>query len=408
MLTALAPIPKRFAWLPTAFVLLAGVLCAGPVRAGVEKPCRIEDPPSKFPTVRLEQIARGFNDPVGLYPAGDGSGRLFVVEQDGEIRVLRDGKKLSRPFLDIRKRVRSGGETGLLGLALHPGFQKNGRFFVNYTRSRDGLQTVVAEFRVKDPGGSADAESEKILLTFDQPYANHNGGQMAFGPDGYLYIGTGDGGSGNDPHGNGQRLNTLLGKILRIDVDQKSKSKPYAVPKDNPFADRKDARPEIWAYGLRNPWRFSFDPLDGTLYAADVGQRAREEINVIRKGKNYGWNIMEGNLCTPGVDPDCDPKGLEKPIIDYPRSEGVAVIGGYVYRGRALPGLCGAYLYGDYGSGTIWALRYDGKTVTRQEKLLESRRPLTSFGQDEAGEVYVVEHGGRIFKILPEITPPEK
>jgi glucose/arabinose dehydrogenase len=211
----------------------------------------------------------------------------------------------------------------------------------------------------------------------------------------------GDSGSGNDPHGNGQNLATLLGKMLRIDVDPTNPKAPYAVPPDNPFVNRKGAAPEVWAYGLRNPWRFAFDPVTGWLYAADVGQSAREEIDVIEKGKNYGWNVMEGTLCAPGVNAKCNPSGFQTPILDYPRSEGIAVIGGAVYRGRAVPDLCGVYLYGDYGSGRIWGLRYDGQSVTQQQKLLETGRSLTSFGEDEQHELYVLDHDGEILRIVP-------
>jgi glucose/arabinose dehydrogenase len=237
-------------------------------------------------------------------------------------------------------------------------------------------------------------------LTISQPYSNHNGGNLAFGKDGYLYIGMGDGGSANDPHGNGQNLVTLLGKMLRIDVDHTTEGKTYTIPPDNPFVGRKNAAPEIWAYGLRNPWRFSFDHATGLLYAGDVGQNAKEEIDVIRKGGNYGWNIMEGTICTPGVNRRCDRRGLELPIQDYPRSEGTVVIGGYVYRGHSLPNLCGTYLYGDFGNGRIFGLRYDGKSVTDAQRLLETGRPISSFGEDEQRELYLIDHGGEIFKIV--------
>jgi glucose/arabinose dehydrogenase len=297
--------------------------------------------------------------------------------------------------------VTSGGEMGLLGLAFHPAFAQTGRFFVNYTSRAGGLHTVISEFRAAEGADAADARVERILLTIPQPYSNHNGGEIAFGPDGMLYIGMGDGGAGNDPHGNGQSLATLLGKMLRIDVDRGDGTAAYGIPPDNPFVGRKNTAPEIWAYGLRNPWRFAFDPATGWLYAADVGQNAREEIDVIAKGHNYGWNIMEGTICTPGVTSTCDRAGLEPPILDYPRSEGTTVIGGPVYRGRALPGLCGAYVYGDFGNGRIWALRYDGRAVTRQQKLLETGRSISSFGEDEQRELYVIDYAGEVLKIVP-------
>lgn len=350
--------------------------------------------------IRLDRIVGGLANPTGLFHAGDGSGRLFVVEQRGMIRVLKNGVLEKRPYLDIRRRVTAGGEKGLLGLAFHPEFRENQRFFVNYTASKGGLQTVISEFSVGNPPDRANPASERILMMIPQPFSNHNGGQIAFGPDGYLYIGTGDGGAGNDPQGNGQDLRTRLGKMLRIGVDPGEGGKAYTIPADNPFAQSKNAAPEIWAYGLRNPWRFSFDSVTGGLFAGDVGQNAREEINLIRKGGNYGWNVMEGKLCTPGVNPRCDQRGLERPILDYPRRDGTVVIGGTVYRGRALPALIGAYLYGDFGSGRIWMLRHDGRRVTDHRLLLETGRRISAFGEDEQHELYVVDYGGEILKIV--------
>lgn len=350
------------------------------------------------PTIRLESVAIGLTDPIGLFNAGDESGRLFVIEQGGTIRILQKGAVSGTPFLDIRERVTAGGEKGLLGLAFHPKFKENGRFFVNYTSPTGGLHTVISEF--KAGAGGADPDSERILLTIPQPFANHNGGNIVFGPDGFLYIGMGDGGAANDPRGNGQNLGTLLGKMLRIDVDQKSGGKEYAVPPDNPFVATPGAAPEIWAYGLRNPWRFSFDPQTGLLYAGDVGQSAREEIHVIRKGGNNGWNVMEGTICTPGVNPDCDKSGYDLPIIDYPRSEGTTVVGGYVYRGSAIPNLAGAYLYADFGSGRLWMLRYDRRAVSDRRPLLETGKSISSFGEDEQRELYLADYSGEIFKIV--------
>lgn len=347
------------------------------------------------PTIRLESVATGLDQPIGLFHAGDGSGRLFVIEQEGTIRILQNGAVGETPFLDIRDRVTAGGEKGLLGLAFHPRFEENGRFFVNYTSPAGGrLHTVISEFK-------AGAGSERIFLTIPQPFSNHNGGNIVFGPDRFLYIGMGDGGSANDPEGNGQNLKTLLGKMLRIDVDQKANGKEYAIPPDNPFVATPGAAPEIWAYGLRNPWRFSFDPQTGLLYAGDVGQNAREEIDVIRRGGNYGWNPMEGTICTPGVNHgNCDKSRYDLPIIDYPRSEGTTVVGGYVYRGTAIPNLAGAYLYADFGSGRLWMLRYDGRAVSDQRLLLETGKQIASFGEDEQRELYLADIGGEIFKIV--------
>jgi glucose/arabinose dehydrogenase len=383
------------------FLLSLTLLSPGTAGAA-PAPCQTPDPHPAIPEIRLVSALSGFRMPIGVYHAGDGSGRLFIVEQRGTIQVRKPGQNASKTFLDIRDRVTSGGELGLLGLAFHPNFAENGRFFVNYTARTGGLHTVISEFRVNDHPDEADGRIERILMTIPQPYSNHNGGEIAFGPDGYLYIATGDGGAGNDPHDNGQSLSTLLGKILRIDVDRSNGNVPYGVPPDNPFVKKKGATPEIWAYGLRNPWRFTFDPVTNWLYAGDVGQNAREEIDVIRKGRNYGWNVMEGTICTPGVNPKCKPKGFEPPIIDYPRSEGTTVIGGRVYRGRAIPALCGVYLYGDFGNGRVWGLRYDGSTVIEQQKLLETDRSISAFGEDEQRELYVVDYGsGEILKVVP-------
>lgn len=362
-------------------------------------PCVIKGVPSPIPDIKLEAVVKGLADPVHITNAGDGSGRLFITEQAGIIRILKDGRLLPTPFLDIKEQVKSGGEMGLLSVAFHPRFGENGRFFVNYTSSRGGLHTVVSEFRASHNPDVADSKSEKVILTVDQPFSNHNGGQITFGPDGYLYIGMGDGGGANDPFGHGQNLSTLLGAILRIDVDKREGKREYRVPDDNPFNTYPNARPEVWAYGLRNPWRFSFDPLTGVLYAGDVGQYDREEIDIIAPGKNYGWNIMEGSLCTPGVNPYCDKAGLTLPLIDYGRKEGITVIGGFVYRGHDIPPLCGAYIYGDWGSGKIWALRHQGHKVIEQRMLLDTRLSISSFGIDENYEVYVVDHKGGVYKI---------
>ena len=400
---------------PIAFLLLVlgiSILTTGPLLAAPVSPCKIEGAPPHIPEIGIAPIVEKpiaplslfierLSDPLGLFNAGDGSGRLFIAEQPGTIRIWKKGKLLDKPFLDISDRLTSGGEKGLLGVAFHPKFSENHRFFVDYTSSRGGLHTVVSEFKVGNDPDRADPKSERILLTVPQPFGNHNGGNIVFGPDGDLYIGMGDGGSGNDPQGNGQSLTTLLGKMLRIDVDHVKKGMTRGVPADNPFVGRKMAAPEIWAYGLRNPWRFSFDALTGLLYAGDVGQNTREEIDVIQKGKNYGWNIMEGTICTPGVNPKCNRSGLELPIFDYPRSEGISVIGGFVYRGIAIPDLCGVYLYGDYGSGRVWGLRYDGKSVIQHRLLLETGRSISSFGQDENLELYVVDLGGEVMKIVP-------
>ena len=364
-------------------------------------PCQTNGSPLSQISIQLKSAVKGLEHPLGLTHSGDHSNRLFVVEQKGVIWIIEGGKKRPGPFLDLQKKVTTGAEMGLLGLVFHPKFSENHRFFVHYTTTFNfnGIRSVVAEYKTKsnDPG-EADPQSERVFLLVSQPYPNHKGGHLAFGPDGYLYIGFGDGGSGNDPAGNGQNLKSELGKMLRIDVDLRSHRKGYSIPPDNPFSGQIGVWPEIWAYGLRNPWRYSFDPVTGFLYAGDVGQESREEIDIIQKGKNYGWNIMEGTICTPGVNAQCQINGLELPILDYGRSDGTTVIGGYVYRGSEIPSLCGAYIYGDFGNGRIWGLRYNGKSVTEQHLLLETHRKISSFGEDETHELYVVDYEGEILK----------
>ncbi|HEX9759247.1 MAG TPA: PQQ-dependent sugar dehydrogenase [Nitrospiria bacterium] len=369
------------------------------------QPCQTNESAPALPPIELKAIAKSLRSPVGLTHSRDHSGRLFIIEQGGTIRVLEEGKVLPEPFLDIRKQVDSGGEKGLLGLAFHPQFSKNKKFYINYTRTRKGLHTVISEFKTGRNKNQADPKSQRILMTIPQPYGNHNGGNIAFGPDGYLYIGMGDGGSANDPQNNGQKLSTLLGKMLRIDVDQKGKEKPYSIPPDNPFLNRKDAEPEIWAPGLRNPWRFSFDFSTGLLYAGDVGQSAREEINIVQSGKNYGWRTMEGTICTPRVKRNCKKQGLVLPIWDYPRSQGTTVIGGFVYRGHSIPNLCGTYLYADFGNGKIFGFRPNNKKPKEVKTLLETGRLISSFGEDEKGELYITDLKGDILQLIPAITP---
>lgn len=373
-----------------------------PVSAGSPSPISLEP-----------IVSTGLRHPVYVTHARDGSGRLLVVEQPGRIRIVRpaaslgfaerraralaarraprgeQGRLLDPPFLDLTERVRYGGEQGLLGLAFHPSYKTNGRFFVNYTRRPDGA-TVVSEFKVSGNPDLA-ATEEKQLLVVPQPYANHNGGMVEFGPDGFLYIGLGDGGAGGDPGNRGQDRNELLGKLLRIDVDRGT---PYGVPRDNPFASG-GGRPEIFAYGLRNPWRFSFDRQTGELWAADVGQNEWEEIDVVRLGGNYGWRIMEGRHCFLPRE-GCMQKGLVPPVAEYGHEKGrCSITGGYVYRGATIPALQGAYLYGDYCSGEIFSL-VNGVP----QLVLSSELSISSFGQDQDGELYVVDHGGGIHRIV--------
>lgn len=350
----------------------------------------------------LRPVAQGLTAPLLVTDPGDGSGRLFVVQQTGQIRIVRDEQVLARPFLDISDRLVSGGEQGLLGLAFHPQYARNGRFFVNYTDVNG--DTVVSEFRVSgnDPD-VADPTSERLLLGFDQPFANHNGGNLVFGHDGYLYIGTGDGGSGGDPFGNGQSLDTLLGKLLRIDVDAKNAG-AYGIPADNPFVDRSGARPEIWAYGLRNPWRFSFDLDTGDLWIADVGQSTFEEIDHVEAGspggENFGWNTMEGFSCFAPAS-GCDRQGLVVPVAVYGHDEGCSVTGGFVYRGERWPALAGAYLFADYCSGTIWALDAGARGRQQPAEMLQTSHAISSFGEDVSGELYLTDLGsGEVFEIV--------
>jgi glucose/arabinose dehydrogenase len=359
-------------------------------------------PPGPSPTLALVSLVGGLNSPVDLQRPNDNTGRLFVVEQSGMIRIIASGSLLSGSFLDIAAKITTGSEMGLLGLAFHPSYSQNRRFFVNYNRSIGGqLQTVIAEYLAStSDANQADPASERILLIVNQPFGNHKGGQLAFGPDGFLYIGLGDGGSGGDPFGNGQSLQTMLGKMLRIDVDNTDPGLQYAIPADNPFAAG-GGRPEIWAYGLRNPWRFSFESGTGRLFCADVGQDSFEEVDLLQKGGNFGWNTMEGMHCF-NPSSGCNQTGLILPIAEYSHSEGEAVIGGYVYHGAAIPSLAGTYILGDYVSGAIWGLKEGPPGTWTRSLLLSTQRNISSFGQDAAGEVYVVDYSGNVLKLVAQ------
>ena len=344
----------------------------------------------------------GFDSPLDVTNAGDGSGRLFVVEQGGRIRVVKDGSLVEKPFLDIAGRISSGGERGLLGLAFHPDYPTDPRFFVNYT-DRDG-NTVVSSFTgsATDPD-VADPDSETPLMHIAQPFANHNGGAVVFGPDGMLYIATGDGGSGGDPQGNGQRLDTHLGKILRIDVDpEPGSTTAYGIPNDNPFFNQAEAEPEIWLYGLRNPWRIRFDRDTGDLWIGDVGQNAWEEIDVVRagqKGLNFGWNTMEATHCF-NPSSGCDETGLTLPVAEYDHDLGCAVIGGVVVRDPSQGRLDGGYLFGDACSDNLWLLDPAGDELRQAALVAKMGRTLSSIGEAEDGSVFATSlESGELLRI---------
>ncbi len=380
--------------------------------------------PTAWPTIGTEQVSGRFTDPVHVTHAGDGSGRLFVVEQPGRIKILLNGS-ITGTFLDITDRVNSNGsEEGLLSVAFPPGFGPATPYFYVYYTQVNG-DNLVSRFSIAGNPDLADPDSEQKILILSHPnYANHNGGQIAFGPDGYLYIATGDGGGGGDPQENAQNPGSLLGKLLRIDVNNQAPIPPtgdfktylplslnqsssppqsYRIPADNPFVGVPGYRQEIWALGLRNPWRFSFDRLIGDLYIGDVGQNTKEEINFQPStspgGENYGWNIMEGDLCYNSST--CNQDGLVLPVLTYRTNiDGQAVTGGFVYRGSAYPNLQGIYFLGDWASGRIWGLRNTGGTWEHTE-LLDTSLAISSFGEDEAGEIYITDRsGGIIYRLI--------
>ncbi|MEK6410968.1 MAG: PQQ-dependent sugar dehydrogenase [Acidobacteriota bacterium] len=352
--------------------------------------------------IALERVVTGLSAPVYVTSAKDGSNRLFIVEQGGRIKLLSPGNDNPTVFLDITQRVLGGGERGLLGLAFHRQFRTNHRFFVNYTRTPDGA-TVIAEYQASAADPNVAEVNETAVLVIAQPFANHNGGMIEFGPDGYLYIGMGDGGSANDPGNRAQDINNLLGKILRIDVDHSNGPIPYSSPPENPFFGPALGRDEIYALGMRNPWRFSFDRANGQLYVGDVGQNAWEEIDIVTLGGNYGWRVMEGTRCNPGVGGGvCSTAGFTLPIAEYRHTGGrCSMTGGYVYRGskRALPS--GTYVYADFCSGEIFSL-----IGGEQNLLMDTDLNISSFGEDEGGEIYVVGLGGTVDRIVNPLTAP--
>ncbi|HYO07362.1 MAG TPA: PQQ-dependent sugar dehydrogenase [Tepidisphaeraceae bacterium] len=364
---------------------------------------------TQSPKISLRQVVKGLSSPVEVVT--DGTGRTFVVEQPGRIRQFTPaGQLTAKPYLDISDHVTHQGECGFLGVAFHPNFKTNGFFYVNYTTGRGRtLRTVISEFRAASPGeDGVDAKTERVILEIRQPYSNHNGGQVAFGPDGMLYIGMGDGGSANDPQNRAQNPQELLGKILRIDVAPREK---YAVPPDNPFVGQSTFRPEIWAWGLRNPWRFRFDRKTGTLFTGDVGQNQYEEIHVIEKGGNYGWRIREAMHPFRGNEKPPVAAKLIDPIAEYGRDKGGSVTGGVVYRGKQFPALEGIYFYADYVSGRFWGLKYDsGKVLANHELTVTvngnptlNRVQPSGFGEDPDGEIYVCDHShGVVYQIVAE------
>jgi len=379
--------------MPGILILLLSLLACSGASAPASDP--VEGAPARL---RAIEVVSGLANPVYLTaPVGDA--RLFVVEQPGRIRIIRAGALVTQSFLDISTKVSYGGERGLLSMAFDPTYSTTGFFWVNYT-DNDG-DTKIERYRVSSANPDvADPASAKLVLMVDQPYSNHNGGHILFGPDRLLYIGMGDGGSGGDPQGHGQNQNSLLGKMLRIDVRT---GDPYSIPQSNPFRGRTDARPEIWATGMRNPWRFAFDSAAGTILIADVGQNAWEEINaqpVSAAGLNYGWNRMEGSHCyTTG----CSQSGLVLPVHEYNHSSGCSITGGFVYRGSKLTGLKGHYFYSDYCQGWLRSLRVvNGQAQNHTDWSVGSVGSVLSFGEDAAGELYILSSNGRVYRIDPD------
>lgn len=352
-------------------------------------------------SLALELVASGLSGPLLVTAPPDDPTRIFVVEQGGRIRIVENGALLQTPFLDVSALTNASGERGLLGMAFHPQFAQNGEFFVSYTDAATGGNRI-ARYAVSANPNLADAGSGTVLLSVSQPFSNHNGGHIAFGPDGMLYIAIGDGGGGGDPQGNGQNHLTLLGALLRIDVDGGT---PFAIPPDNPYVGDPTGADEIWASGLRNPWRYSFDRLTGDLYIADVGQNQTEEVDVQLStslgGENYGWNTMEGSACFQSGA--CDMTGLTLPVLEYDHGQGCSITGGYVYRGVAIPSLAGRYLYADFCSGFVRSFELQGGAATNladHSAFLSPNGSIASFGEDAAGELYILTIEGSVFRII--------
>jgi len=411
------------------FFLWAGVV-NDPAAGMSEETGPVLQPAATWPTISLQEIASNLDAPVHLTHAGDGSGRLFVVEQPGRIRIIQSGQIQATYFLDINGRVLSGGERGLLSVAFPPHYASKGYFYVYYT-NLDGNNQVSRFYLTANPDIANSGSEERILLLHHPTYANHNGGQLVFGPDGYLYIGTGDGGGGGDPFGNAQNPESLLGKLLRIDVEpadlpvinpttatkaylplifqyQKPASMAYKIPPDNPFAGLQGYQGEIWALGLRNPWRFSFDRQTGDLFIGDVGQDRMEEVDFqpasSSGGENYGWNILEGTLCYNPSSGCIEPADYSPPIAEYEHgtndSNGCSITGGYIYRGTVYPSLQGIYFFADYCKGKVWGLQQESGVWSSALLIPSSSHNFTSFGEDQDGELYLVAQEGKIFKLV--------
>jgi glucose/arabinose dehydrogenase len=376
--------------------LLIPLLCLAAACTGSDGGGDGGTPPAGQTTLRLQAVVNGLQSPVYVTaPAGDA--RLFIVEQPGRIRVVENGQLLPTPFLDLTAKASSGGERGLLSVAFHRRYAQNGFFYVDYTDGNG--DTRVERYHVSTDRNRADPASASLVITIAQPFANHNGGLVAFGPDGLLYVGMGDGGSGGDPQENGQDPTRLLGKLLRLDVDG---AQPYGIPSTNPYAGRTGRRGEIWALGVRNPWRFSWDRETNLLYVADVGQNRLEEVNVVpaaQAGANYGWDEMEASDC---YEPSsgCRREGMTLPVLEYSHDDGCSITGGYVYRGQAIPALRGQYLYADYCKGWIHGFRYTGGQAADRRSWIEDAGSITSFGEDARGELYVTVQSGTVYQIV--------
>ncbi len=405
--------PRR---MPRAIVALLGTFAlvaalgptgatgsAAPADAPAAAPVPASVAPAAAPAVKLALAVSGLSSPVLVTNAADGSDRLFVVEQGGRIRVIRNGVLLPTPFLDIHTKVSHGAEQGLLGLAFHPDFKHNGKFYIDFTKA-DGA-TAIDEYHVSSDPDRANAATAHRILTIGQPYANHNGGGIAFGKDGYLYIGMGDGGGAGDPGNRARNINSLLGKMLRIDINGKSGGRQYRIPASNPYVGR-PGRDEIWSIGLRNPWRWSFDRVKGDLWIGDVGQSRYEEIDrasvtqakKLGRGADYGWRVVEGLKCYKPSS-GCSTGGKAKPLVVYSHKQGCSVVGGYVYRGSAIPALAARYVFGDFCSGSIWSIPRTAAAPATKVLLKSTSLSISSFGEDEHGELYVVDlAGGAIYR----------